>query len=155
MFKTRRFLLISIFTAVILALSGCAITSLQYQQRSESNHEALAVAENMRGVPYRYGGADPRGFDCSGLVYYAYRKAGIHSPRSTSDQYRFSTRVPLTELRPGDLVFFAISRNKPSHVGIYAGQGKFIHAPSSGKAVSYAFLDDYYWKEKLIGTGRL
>jgi len=79
----------------------------------------------------------------------------MYSPRSTTDQYRLSKRVHLTDLRPGDLVFFAISRNKPSHVGIYAGQGKFIHAPSSGKTVSYAFLDDSYWKEKLIGTGRL
>ncbi|MBT8448100.1 MAG: C40 family peptidase, partial [Gammaproteobacteria bacterium] len=114
MFKIRHFLLISLLTAVFLAFTGCASTSPQYQQRSESNHEALAIAQNMIGVPYRYGGADPRGFDCSGLVYYAYRKAGIHSPRSTSDQYRLSIRVQLTELRPGDLVFFAISRYKPS-----------------------------------------
>jgi len=155
MFEIRQFLIIPILALVLMLFTGCASTSSPYQQHSQSKLEALSIAQNMIGSPYLYGGADPRGFDCSGLVYYSYHKAGMYSPRSTTDQYRLSKRVHLTDLRPGDLVFFAISRNKPSHVGIYAGQGKFIHAPSSGKTVSYACLDDSYWKEKLIGTGRL
>lgn len=155
MVELRYFFLISILTVAVLVFSGCASTSSSYQSGSPSNHEAVTIAENLIGTPYRYGGADPRGFDCSGLVYYSYRKAGIPLPRSTTDQYRLSKRIHLSKLRPGDLVFFAISPNKPSHVGIYAGQGKFIHAPSSGKAVSYAYLGNDYWQDKLIGTGRL
>ena len=151
----RRFSAISILTAVFLVVSGCASTSSPYHLRNQSDHEAVAIAQDMLGAPYRYGGADPRGFDCSGLVYYSYRQAGIDLPRSTTDQYRLSQRIHLSKLKPGDLVFFAISPNKPSHVGIYTGQGKFIHAPSSGKVVSYAYLGDDYWQDKFIGTGRL
>jgi cell wall-associated NlpC family hydrolase len=109
----------------------------------------------MVGTPYLYGGASPRGFDCSGLVYYSYRKAGITVPRTSGEQYRQSERVTLSDLRPGDLVFFRLSRNKPSHVGIYAGSGRFIHAPSGGKRVSYASLTDSYWEARVIGAGRI
>jgi murein DD-endopeptidase len=109
----------------------------------------------MVGAPYRYGGADPRGFDCSGLVYYVYQQAGVEAPRTTTEQYRQSRRVRLSRLLPGDLLFFRISRRKPSHVGIYVGNGRFVHAPSKGKSVDYALLDDDYWREHLIGAGRL
>jgi len=114
----------------------------------------LAIARTMLGTPYRYGGANPRGFDCSGLVYYSYRKAGINVPRTTREQYRQSWHVGLDHLRPGDLIFFRISRAKPSHVGIYVGGDRFIHAPSRGKRVSYASLDDPYWRTRVIGAGR-
>ena len=109
----------------------------------------------MVGTPYRYGGAGPQGFDCSGLVYYSYRKAGIAVPRGTGEQYRQSRRVKLSRLQPGDLIFFRISRDRLSHVGIYAGSGRFIHAPSSGKRVAYASLDNPYWEARVIGAGRL
>jgi cell wall-associated NlpC family hydrolase len=109
----------------------------------------------MIGAPYRYGGTSPRGFDCSGLVYYAYRKVGMHTPRTTTEQYRQTKRVQVSHLQPGDLVFFRISQDKVSHVGIYAGDGRFIHAPSSGKSVAYASLHDPYWRVRLTGAGRL
>ncbi len=118
-------------------------------------HPGLIIARDMIGSPYRYGGAGPGGFDCSGLVYYSYRKAGISAPRTTIDQYRQSKRVRLSDLQPGDLVFFKISRNKLSHVGIYAGGSRFIHAPSSGKSVGYALLRDPFWRERVVGAGRL
>jgi cell wall-associated NlpC family hydrolase len=118
------------------------------------SHAGLAIARDMVGTPYRYGGASPRGFDCSGLVYYSYRKAGIEVPRTTGEQYRQSERVTLAGLRPGDLIFFRLSQRKPSHVGIYAGSGQFIHAPSGGKHVSYASLGDPYWETRVIGAGR-
>jgi murein DD-endopeptidase len=114
----------------------------------------LGIAQKMVGTPYHYGGAGPRGFDCSGLVYYSYHKAGIDTPRTTTDQYRRSERVHVSHLQPGDLVFFRISHEKPSHVGIYAGDGRFIHTPSSGGSVGYASLDDAYGQGRLIGTGR-
>ena len=169
---TSQYQLISFFTAILLALtglSGCtSIPSTQQQSATESlfiaktpekpktgAHHGLVIARNMVGTPYRYGGATPRGFDCSGLVYYAYRKAGMQISRTTTEQYRQTKRVRFSRLQPGDLLFFAISQNKSSHVGIYAGHDRFIHAPSSGKLVSYASLDNPYWRERLIGAGRL
>ena len=167
--STSQYRYISFFTALLLALAGltgCASTSSVTHQSAEttvpttiksqlSPHHALAIAVDMIGTPYRYGGTSPRGFDCSGLVYYAYRKAGIHSPRTTTEQYRQSKRVPVSHLQPGDLVFFTITQGKLSHVGIYAGDDRFIHAPSSGKSVLYATLHDPYWLERLIGAGRI
>jgi len=111
-------------------------------------------AREMLGTPYRYGGTSPRGFDCSGLVSYAYQQAGIQVPRTSSDQYRYAQKVPLHSLLPGDLLFFRLQPPKVSHVAIYDRDGIFIHAPSSGKEVSYASLDNPYWREHLIGAGR-
>jgi murein DD-endopeptidase len=116
---------------------------------------ALDVARNMLGVLYRYGGTDPRGFDCSGLVQYAFNHVGIKLPRTSKEIFLISQRIRPQELQPGDLVFFAISANKISHVGIYAGHNRFIHSPSSGKGVSYASLDNPYWQKRLTGAGRL
>jgi cell wall-associated NlpC family hydrolase len=129
-----------------------APTPKKHQQRPQS---ALAIAVDMIGTPYRYGGTSPRGFDCSGLVYYAYSKAGIHAPRTTTAQYRQTERVAESRLQPGDLVFFTLSKATVSHVGIYAGDGRFIHAPSSGKLVGYASLHNPYWRVRLSGAGRL
>ena len=154
---------------VFTGLAGCASTSsVTHKSAAEAQataptptkpqqrpQRALAIAVDMVGTPYRYGGTSPRGFDCSGLVYYAYGKAGIHAPRTTTAQYRQTKRVPESRLQPGDLVFFTISRDKLSHVGIYAGNGRFIHAPSSGKSVVYASLHNPYWGVRLTGSGRL
>ena len=129
-----------------------APTSTKPQARS---HRALSIAADMIGTPYRYGGTSPRGFDCSGLVYYAYSKAGTQAPRTTTEQYRKTKRVPVSRLQPGDLVFFTLSQGNISHVGIYAGDGRFIHAPSSGKLVAYASLHDPFWRVRLAGAGRL
>jgi cell wall-associated NlpC family hydrolase len=116
--------------------------------------QALAVARKMLGAPYRYGGTDPRGFDCSGLVGYAFKQSGTELPRTSREIFRISQRVDPQKIEPGDLVFFAISVNKISHVGIYAGQNRFIHSPSSGKGVSYASMGNPYWQKRLIAAGR-
>lgn len=119
------------------------------------SHPAVAVAEQMLGKPYRYGGASPeRGFDCSGLVYYAYRRAGITLPRTSETQYRNAFKVSADNLKQGDLLFFRIE-GKVSHVGIYIGGDTFLHAPSSGKAVSYGSLSNPYWQEHLLSAGRV
>ncbi len=120
-----------------------------------SSHPAVAVARSMIGAPYRYGGTTPQGFDCSGLVYYAYREVGIAAPRTTREQLRLSRPVRLSDVRPGDLLFFRLSGRKVSHVGIYAGDGRFIHAPSRGKRVAYAEAESPYWRSRLIRVGRL
>ena len=115
---------------------------------------ALDTARKMLGVPYRYGGTDPRGFDCSGLVQYAFSHAGVKLPRTSRDIFRSSQLIDPKKLQAGDLVFFAISKKKVSHVGIYADRNRFLHAPSSGKGVSYASLENSYWRERLVGIGR-
>jgi len=157
-----------VFLLVFTGLVGCASTSsvthkpvvetrtaVPESTKSRPHPQALAIAVDMIGTPYRYGGASPRGFDCSGLVYYAYSKAGIQAPRTTTAQYRETKRVSVSDLQPGDLVFFTLSRGKTSHVGIYAGDGRFVHAPSSGKRVGYASLRNPYWRTRLTGAGRL
>lgn len=117
------------------------------------DHPATAIATQMLGKPYRYGGASPSGFDCSGLVYYAYQKAGYRVPRTSQLQYQQSLPVKRNHIRNGDLLFFRID-GKVSHVGVYLGDNRFIHAPSSGKRVTTASLDEPYWRERLIKTGR-
>jgi len=114
----------------------------------------VGTARQMLGAPYRYGGSSPSGFDCSGLVSYVYRSAGVRVPRTSSEQFRQSARVSLQQLQPGDLLFFRLSPPKVSHVAIYDGAGRFIHAPSSGKRVSYASLDNPYWQQHLVAAGR-
>ena len=119
---------------------------------------AVVVVQTARqqiGVPYRYGGSTPKGFDCSGLVHYAYQRAGIKVPRTTGGLMRMAHRVPLSQLRPGDVLFFRIAPPKISHVGLYIGGSRFVHAPSSGKKVSYASLKNEYWKHHLVSAGRL
>lgn len=112
----------------------------------------VETAKRYLGVPYRYGGAQPDGFDCSGFVMYVYDRNGLRLPRATADQYRSGRPVSRRALRPGDLVFFSISGGRISHVGIYMGGDSFIHAPSSGKRVSFARLDNAYWRKRYAGA---
>jgi len=116
---------------------------------------AASHAAQMVGAPYRFGGATPAGFDCSGLVHYSYRQAGVTLPRNTDEQRLASRPVELFELRPGDLLFFDQEGKKNSHVGIYLGRGAFVHAPSSGKSVRSDRLDSPYWRKHLSETRRL
>lgn len=113
------------------------------------------IALQQIGAPYRYGGHDPSGFDCSGLVYYAYHQRGMKIPRSTSKQMKYARSVSANNLRIGDLLFFRISAKKVSHVGIYIGDRQFVHAPSSGKRVQISSLNNRYWSKRFITAGRI
>jgi murein DD-endopeptidase len=120
------------------------------------NYDMAMVAKQMVGVRYRYGGHSPSsGFDCSGLIYYSYKRIGLRSPRTTTGLYQQSRPVRPGELRTGDLLFFKLEGKKVSHAGIYLGHNRFVHAPSSGKRVAYAQLSTPYWRDHLIGAGRL
>jgi cell wall-associated NlpC family hydrolase len=114
----------------------------------------LRVAESRIGTPYRYGGAGPDAFDCSGLVAYAHRALGVTVPRTAAEQFAAATPVPRHELRPGDLVFFRLSGRQVSHVGIYAGGERFVHAPQSGGHVRVASLDEELFRRGFAGAGR-
>ena len=119
-----------------------------------SGKKLVRVAAEFLGRPYRYGGDDPRGFDCSGLVFYSYDRVGIKVPRTAADQRKAAERVKRSALEPGDLVFFRSSKGRVDHVGIYAGDGRFIHSPRAGQVVSYADLDDPYYRSRFVGAGR-
>ena len=114
---------------------------------------AADVAKAMVGVKYRYGGESPKGFDCSGLAYYAYQRAGLEIPRNSSAQMHAAKSIDLARASPGDLLFFDTSWNR-HHVAIYLGGRRFVHAPSKGKTVSIDSLDDGYFLSRLIGVGR-
>ena len=116
---------------------------------------AADYAQNMIGKPYRYGGNSPTGFDCSGLVQYSYSRAGLPIPRTTKSQRESSVAVGSQSLRAGDLIFFDQEGRKSSHVGIYIGDGRFVHAPSSGKQVRVDTLDTKYWKKHYVGARRI
>jgi cell wall-associated NlpC family hydrolase len=139
-----------------LAAQGCASTapSPSAHPVDVGGDPVVAAAAGMVGTPYRYGGTSPQGFDCSGLVYYAHRRAGISVPRTTGQQLHRARRVALENVRPGDVLFFELEGNKVSHVGIYAGADRFIHAPSTGKQVSYSSLHSPFWSSRLRGAGR-
>ncbi len=139
---------------LLTGLTGCASAPPESTPPYAAHQPALDAAVSQLGAPYRYGGATSRGFDCSGLIYYSYRKAGIRVPRSTISQYRHAQPVALSDIQPGDLLFFRLAFHSISHVGIYAGNGRFIHAPSKGEVVSYSSLKNLYWKKRLVAAGR-
>jgi cell wall-associated NlpC family hydrolase len=112
------------------------------------------TAAGLVGVPYHFGGADLQGFDCSGLAVFVHESVGLEIPRSAEAQRRAARPVSLDALSPGDLVFFRIRSRHVNHVGIYAGGGRFIHAPRSGEVVSYGDLRHAYYRKYLVGAGR-
>lgn len=116
--------------------------------------QAVNLATGLIGAPYRWGGATPDGFDCSGLVYYTFGKAGLTVPRTSQAQYQTARPVPIDQAEPGDLVFFG-RRGRISHVGIYLGDERFVHAPETGRAVTIAHLSDGYYRARFAGAGRI
>ncbi|MCG3084289.1 C40 family peptidase [Anoxybacillus sp. LAT_35] len=115
----------------------------------------IAEAHKVIGTPYRTGGTTPKGFDCSGFVGYTYKKVGVSLPRSSGAMYKKGKPVSLKQLAPGDLLFFKTSKHKGiSHVAIYIGNGRMIHATSS-KGVKIDSIYQSYWKQRFVGAKRL
>jgi hypothetical protein len=116
-------------------------------------NDIVETAQRFIGLPYRWGGASAEeGFDCSGLATAVYQLNGLNLPRTSGEQFRVGTPVGANGLSRGDLVFFAISgARRVSHVGIYIGEGRFIHAPGRGKAVREDFLSDTYYRARYMG----
>jgi len=107
---------------------------------ADLGRRAATLSLQFLGRPYVWGGEDPSGFDCSGLVQYVYGRLGVSLPRVARDQYHAGLHVPFSQLEPGDLVFF----EHLGHVGIYLGRGRFVHAPHTGTVVQIAELDGWY-----------
>lgn len=145
-------------------LCGLSLTLLTCGSPQPANHlerdslllaeKALAAARSMIGRPYKYRGDNPAGFDCSGLVLYCYLTAGIVLPHGTGELKQLTHYVREREMRKGDLVFFERDGKNFLHVGIYAGDNRFVHAPKPGKAVRIDSLLDPYWKERFIDARR-
>jgi cell wall-associated NlpC family hydrolase len=105
-------------------------------------------------VPYRNGGTDPSGFDCSGLVQYVFAEEGIALPRTVGEQFHSGQPIKSDELEPGDLVFFTTVAPGASHVGIAIGGDEFVHAPSSNGEVRVEHLSASYWARRFVGARR-
>lgn len=147
-------------TSVVLAVSlvGCAHAPVDVHAASTDTQpgrgeEVALRALAMIGTPYQYGGNGPQNFDCSGLVQYIYRGIGVDVPRTAAEQYAASQSIDLARLRPGDLLFFRI-HGHISHVAIYAGERRFVHAPQTGRTVELRPLDDPYYAPRLVRAGR-
>ncbi len=115
---------------------------------------AARIAQDQLGAPYRAGGERPGGFDCSGLIHYSYRQAGVPLPRSVAGLRTTTREIAAGQARAGDLVYFR-DWLRTRHVGLYLGDGRFIHAPSSGGRVRIDRLDDPYWRDRLRSVGRV
>jgi cell wall-associated NlpC family hydrolase len=109
----------------------------------------------LRGSPYRNGGMDPSGFDCSGFVWYVLAQHGIQIPRTVVEQFHHGIEVPADALEPGDLLFFSTEAPGASHVGMAIGGDQFVHAPSSRGIVRVERLTASYWSSRYVGAKRL
>lgn len=141
------------------SLADAARTSLltAASRMVERTRDVALFALSLVGIDYRYGGDTPeQGLDCSGLIHYAFQEVtGVVLPRTSRELSRIGKRVGAQDLEPGDLVFFNTRRRAFSHVGIYLGDDRFIHAPSKGGEVNVAVLSARYWRQRYDGARRL
>ena len=162
-------LVVSLGVVLGLVLAGCSSSPPTPEPRTgtaigapEAGDQApdpirtqvVFTAMQMVGVPYQWGGATPEGFDCSGLVQYVFSSAGLRVPRTAAAQLDFSAPLTLENARAGDLLFFR-DGGRTSHVAIYLGQGRFVHAPSSGGIVSLDSFGNAYWRMRFTRAGRV
>lgn len=146
--------------AALAVMAGCSSTP-DFPERTtvrasnDTAAKAIDYAKEMLGKPYKYAGDTPEGFDCSGLVKYSYGRAGIAMPRDTQSQRRMSMLVSVHGMREGDLLFFDQEGKKTSHVGMYLGKGRFIHAPSSGGKVRTDSVNAEFWKKHFVEARRV
>jgi murein DD-endopeptidase len=150
---SRLFRMLLIALGVAIA-AGCAHAPVEPSAPDIASRAAdQAIA--MVGKPYHYGGNTPAGFDCSGLVQYSYRRVGVTLPHGTANLRRISQPVSKNHLRRGDLLFFNQEGKRASHVALYIGGDRFVHAPSTGKKVYITSFADPYWRRHLTDARRL
>lgn len=139
----------------IASLPNSGGTPTSPPRTASSGYEISGTALSLRGVPYRNGGDDTKGFDCSGLVWYVFGQHGIALPRTVTEQFTAGTNVAAVELREGDLVFFTTTAPGASHVGIVVGGDSFVHAPTSSGVVRVEHLGAAYWSTRFVGARRI
>jgi len=149
-------------TLLILLLGACSTTpSAPPEQhsggRTERMNDVAFYALSLAETPYRFGGSSSEtGFDCSGFVQHVYLNTlGIKLPRTSTEMSRVGGEAEASQLRPGDLVFFNTGRQPFSHVGIYVGEERFVHAPSRGKAIMVVSMREKYWRSRYNGARRV
>ena len=144
-------------TAAASASASVKTSSGSSATASGTRQQIIDYAANFLGCKYVYGGNTPSGFDCSGYVKYVFNHFGVELTRTSASQYSNSVRIKKSELQIGDLVFFSqtAGSSKVGHVGIYVGNGQFIHAAAPGKGVRYDSLDNSYYSSHYIGSGRV
>ncbi|MEX0960285.1 MAG: C40 family peptidase [Burkholderiales bacterium] len=155
---TIRPLLLVLLAMSLAACAGSPSRPVSAASSTPASPAAAIAADHaieMVGKPYRYGGYTPSGFDCSGLVHYSFAQAGKSLPRTTRSLRRVGSAVNPSSLRKGDLVFFDQEGKKSSHVGIYLGNGRFVHAPSSGGRVRVDQVRSPYWSKHLNEVRRI
>lgn len=124
--------------------------------RADAN-DLIKSAMGLLGVAYRFGGTSPSsGMDCSGFMQYIFRKSlHVNLPRTAAEQATMGTAVSRSDLQPGDMVFFNTSGRRISHVGLYIGGNRFIHAPRTGKTIEITSLDNKYWSARYVSARRV
>lgn len=137
-----------------LSLNACASPAAPDRQLEQLRQSIVVEALGQIGRPYRFGGAGPEGYDCSGLVYYVFGQVGIKLPRSASEQHAAGRPIELAEAEPGDLLFYRI-RGGVDHVAIYLGDGRAVHAPAARKSVIVAAVELPYWKQRFVDAVRV
>ena len=146
--------IITIFSLSLVLAAG-TFGGNTAEASSVSSTKIVSSAKNLVGIKYRFGGTTKAGFDCSGYIGYVYKQNGIKLPRTSAGMYSTGKSVKKANLQTGDLVFFNTSGKGVSHVGMYIGNGKFIHA-STSKGVRVDKLNDpYYWGKKYVGAKRV
>ncbi|MBS1175176.1 MAG: mepH [Burkholderiaceae bacterium] len=147
-----------IYKSAIMILAGLAFSFSSTVAMADDGfaQKLLGKAMQLIGVKYRYGGTSPEtGLDCSGYVQYVYKNAvGVSLPRTASEQARVGDNVG-SDMRPGDMVFFNTRGFSNSHVGIYVGNGMFVHSPNSRSQVRFDTLDSGYWKAHFTSARRV
>jgi len=140
----------------IVGLEEYAVAKARIYGTKGLRDEIVRTSENFIGLPYQWGGASPeQGFDCSGLTMAVYQLNGLNLPRSSTEQYKLGRPIEREELEKGDLVFFSSSgAKKVSHVGLYRGDDRFIHAPGKGKTIRLDSLSDGYYDSRYSGARR-
>ncbi len=143
---------------LLLFLSACASSPVrQYDASDDQMNELVMYAMSLADTPYRYGGNSANsGFDCSGFVGHVYRHSlGVALPRTSRDISRVGKSIGRNELQPGDLVFYNTQHASFSHVGIYVGDGKFVHSPRTGETVRTEDMQMKYWVARFDGARRI
>lgn len=144
-----RKLFVSLFIAGLLAMGASAV------QAAEESTPLTEVVNDLYGVPYKSSGTSKNGFDCSGFTRYVFDALGVELPHNSAAQFQLGTPVAKDDLQPGDLVFFQTNGHSISHVGIYIGNGTFVHSESGRGVVNTKLNDPYYWGKRFVGAKRL